>query len=97
MNSLPGTRRLWAFDFDGTLSRIVPDRNDARLHPECGNRLRYLLDSPGNRVAVVSSRALEDIVPRVPIPGLYVGGGSGLEWQLPGGNRARPGNPARTR
>jgi trehalose-phosphatase len=83
-------RFLWAFDFDGTLSRIVPDRNDARLLPECGNMLRYLLSSPWNRVAVISSRALDDIAPRVPVPGLYVGGGSGLEWQLPGGRRARP-------
>jgi trehalose 6-phosphate phosphatase len=87
-------RCLWIFDFDGTLSRIVPDRNDARLHPDCGNMLRYLLSSPWNRVAVISSRTLEDIAPRVPIPGLYVGGRSGLEWRLPGGNRTVPGRNA---
>ncbi|MBP2669456.1 MAG: superfamily hydrolase [Deltaproteobacteria bacterium] len=94
MNFLLAPRFLWTFDFDGTLSRIVPDRNDARLHPECGRMLRYLLSSPWNRVAVISSRALEDIAPRVPIPGLYVGGGSGLEWRLPGGGRTGPGSSA---
>ena len=94
MNFLLAPRFLWTFDFDGTLSRIVPDRNDARLHPECGNMLRYLLRSPWNRVAVISSRALDDIAPRVPIPGLYVGGGSGLDWQLAGGSRIGPGSDA---
>lgn len=94
MRYLPAPRILWVFDFDGTISRIVPDRHDARLDPECGNMLRDLLSSPWNRVAVISSRTLEDIVSRVSLPGLYIGGGSGLEWQLPGGNRTRPAGPA---
>lgn len=90
MNYVPRSRFLWVFDFDGTVSRIVPDRHDARLHPACGAMLRYLLGSPWNRVAVISSRALDDVAPRVPLPGLFLGGGSGLEWQLPGGIRTRP-------
>jgi trehalose 6-phosphate phosphatase len=79
------------FDFDGTLSPIVPDRNDARLHRECERMLRFLVRSTWNRVAVLSSRALDDIVSRVPVPGVFVGGSSGLEWRLPGGHRIGPG------
>jgi trehalose 6-phosphate phosphatase len=85
-----GWRRLWAFDFDGTISRIVPVRQETTLDGKCERMLRYLLSSPWNRVAVISSRALDDIVPRVPLPGLFVGGGSGLEWRLPEGARIGP-------
>lgn len=90
MSYILGRRRLWAFDFDGTISRIVPVRQEATLDGKCERMLRYLLSSPWNRVAVLSSRALDDIVPRVPLPGLFVGGGSGLEWRLPGGTRLGP-------
>lgn len=86
-----GRRSLWVFDFDGTLSPIVPDRNKARLHRECERMLRFLARSPWNRVAVLSSRALDDIVSRMPVPGVFVGGASGLEWRLPGGHRIGPG------
>jgi trehalose 6-phosphate phosphatase len=87
-----GPRSLWVFDFDGTLSPIVPDRNEARLHRECERMLRFLVRSPSNRVAVLSSRALDDIVSRVTVPGVFVGGASGLEWRLPGGHRIGPGS-----
>jgi trehalose-phosphatase len=86
-----GPRSLWVFDFDGTLSPIVPDRNEARLHRECERMLRFLVRSPWNRVAVLSSRTLNDIVSRVPVPGVFVGGASGMEWTLPGGHRIGPG------
>lgn len=92
MNRMPGRRSLWVFDFDGTLSPIVPDRNDARIHRGCERMLRVLARSPWNRVAVLSSRMLDDIVSRVPVPGIFVGGGSGLEWRLPGGHRIGPGS-----
>ncbi|MDP2658614.1 MAG: trehalose-phosphatase, partial [Candidatus Deferrimicrobium sp.] len=91
MNYVLGRRSLWVFDFDGTLSPIVPDRNEARLHRECERMLRFLARSPWNRVAVLSSRALDDIVSRVPVPGVFIGGASGLEWRLPGGHRIGPG------
>ena len=90
MNYMPGHRHLWVFDFDGTLSPIVPDRAEARLHRECERMLRFLARSPWNRVAVVSSRTLDDVVSRVPVPGVYIGGASGLEWRLPGGHRIEP-------
>jgi trehalose-phosphatase len=94
VNYVPGHRRLWVFDFDGTLSRIVPDRRDALLDPECEAMLRFLQGSPWNQVAVISSRTLDDLASRVPLPMLPIGGGSGLEWELPGGYRACPGRVA---
>jgi len=80
-------RRLWVFDFDGTLSPIVPDRDAAILHPAGRNLLRDLVDLPGDVVAVLSSRALSDLMFRVPLPKIYLGGGSGMEWKFPGGRR----------
>ena len=91
MNYMPGQSLLWVFDFDGTLSPIVPDRSVARLHRECERMLRFLVRSPWNRVAILSSRTLDDIVARVPVPGMFVGGAGGLEWKLPGGHRFGPG------
>jgi len=91
VNCIPSRRSLWVFDFDGTLSPIVADRNEARLHRECERMLRFLARRPWNRVAVLSSRALDDIVARVSVPGVFVGGASGLEWQFPEGHRIGPG------
>jgi trehalose 6-phosphate phosphatase len=89
-----GYRRLWTFDFDGTLSPIVPVRSEARLHPSCRSLLLDMAGSPDNLVAVLSSRSLDDLVSRVPVPGLFLGGGSGLEWRLPRGQRISPGREA---
>ncbi len=91
MNYTLGRRALWVFDFDGTLSPIVPDRNEARIHRECERALRFLARSPWNRVAVLSSRALDDVASRVAVPGIFIGGSSGLDWELPGGRRIGPG------
>ncbi len=94
MNGGRGYRRLWVFDFDGTLSPIVPVRTEARLHPGCRALLADLSRSPDILAAVLSSRSLDDLVSRVPVPGVFLGGGSGLEWRLPGGQRISPGREA---
>src|SRR3990170_2897083 len=94
MKRVIGIRRLWVFDFDGTLSPLVPDRTVARLHPASLALLKDLAADPRGRVAVLSSRTLEDIVPRVPVPQAYLGGGCGLEWRIPGGERIFPGKKA---
>jgi len=86
-----GRRRLFVFDFDGTLSPIVPVRTEARLHPACRTLLGELAAAPGLVPAVLSSRSLDDLVSRIPVPGLFLGGGSGLEWRLPRGQRIGPG------
>lgn len=79
--------RLWIFDFDGTLAPLVPDRDAARLDPSCLELLQDLAALPRQRTAILSSRRLEDLAGRVSVPGLLLGGGSGLEWQGPAGRR----------
>jgi trehalose 6-phosphate phosphatase len=97
VNRVRGRRSLWVFDFDGTLSTFVPERIEARLHRKCERMLRFLARSPGTRVAVLSSRTLDDVVSRVPVPGVFIGGASGLEWKLPGGHRIGPGAASEVR
>ena len=88
-----GIRSLWVFDFDGTLSPIVEDRHAARIHPMCRELLKGLARMPLHFVVVLSSREIEDLAKRVPLPRVILGGASGLEWRLPGGHRIRPGDP----
>jgi trehalose 6-phosphate phosphatase len=78
---------LWIFDFDGTLSPLVPDREKATIDPTCKELLQDLVGNPLYRVAVLSSRSLEDLTPRVQIPEVFLGGGSGAEWAIYGGHR----------
>lgn len=80
-------KRLWFFDFDGTLSPIVHERSDAFIHPTCKKLLEELVASPSERVAVLSSRLLDDLIPRVSVPGVFLGGGSGVEWVVEGKDR----------
>lgn len=79
--------RLWIFDFDGTISPIVPLKEHARLHPVLLIVMGELSAIPLQRVAVLSSRRLEDLIKRIPVSGVYLGGSSGIEWQFPNGNR----------
>ena len=79
------SQRLWIFSFDGTLTTPGADRTKARLHRLTRQLLEELAGTPGEQVAVLSSRSLEDLVSRIPIPGVYLGGGCGTEWHIPGG------------
>ncbi len=79
-------RWLWIFDFDGTLSPIVSERSAAVVDPSCRRLLSDLLRAR-QKVAVLSSRSLDDLYPRIGIPGVYAGGGMGVEWMLPAGER----------
>jgi trehalose 6-phosphate phosphatase len=86
MNGTP-FRRLWFFDFDGTLSPIVPERSEAMIHPACKNLLEELVLRPYECVAVLSSRLLDDLIHRIGVPGVFLGGGSGIEWFVEGRGR----------
>ncbi|WP_306535919.1 trehalose-phosphatase [Geobacter sp.] len=79
------SQRLWVFSFDGALTAPGADRTKARLHRLTRQLLEELAGTPGELVAVLSSRSLEDLVSRVPIPGVFLGGGCGTEWHIPGG------------
>jgi len=77
---------LWMFDFDGTLSWLVADRAAARMDSDCRDMLHKLAAVRDFHCAVISSRQLADVENRVDIPGIFLGGGSGLEWKLPDGS-----------
>jgi trehalose 6-phosphate phosphatase len=87
MPSIERIPRLWIYDFDGTLSPIVKERSAAAILPEAKETLIELVRFQGQHVAVLSSRMLGDLVPRVTVPGLYLGGGSGAEWLMPDGRK----------
>ncbi len=97
MNPDVGRRCLWIFDFDGTISPIVHDRNEARVHPACLEALAELSAGPAHQVAVLSSRSIDDLAPRVPLRDLVLAGASGLELRVPGGHRVHPGPQAELR
>jgi trehalose 6-phosphate phosphatase len=80
-------RTIWVCDFDGTLSPLVLERSAARILPEAEKTLTELSRLPRQQVAVLSSRMLDDLAPRIRVPGIYLGGGSGAEWLLPDGRR----------
>lgn len=82
-NASAGGRRLWIFDFDGTLSQLVEKRSAAILHPEAKRMLLDLKADPSNEVAILSSRNLNDLCERFAMSGMYLGGGSGTEWRTP--------------
>lgn len=80
-------KQLWVFDFDGTLSEIVPDRHEAVLDPLCRVMLERLIKRHESHVAILSSREIHDLAGRADIPGIYLGAACGLEWILPGGEK----------
>jgi trehalose 6-phosphate phosphatase len=81
-------KNLWVFDFDGTLSSIVFDRRAACLHPLCCTMLTQLAATEGFYTAILSSRTLDDLLPRINVKGLALGGNCGAEWLLPDGTRS---------
>jgi len=82
--------RLFLFlDFDGTLAPIVPEPSSARM-PEALKRILESLCARSDVVAaVITGRAVEDLVPRVGLPVIYAGNhgleihGRGLEYAAP--------------
>jgi len=99
MKPHPGRATLWLFDFDGTISEFVSRSAEAEIHPACRALLRDLAALSLQRVAILSSRSLDDLISRVDIPGVFLGGGSGMEWRRPTGERflADPNQAARLR
>src|SRR5690348_11637937 len=83
---------LVATDFDGTLSNIVPNPDEA--HPVEGAQaaLRDLAARTDFAVAIVSGRSLPDLLARCPVPGAWYLGGHGNEVLAPdrGGNGLAP-------
>lgn len=71
---------LYAFDFDGTLARISPDRGGVKLSQSIHEWLREL--AARAPCAIVSGRALSDLAQRVNGAVPYLIGNHGLESPL---------------
>jgi len=76
-------RILVASDFDGTLAPLAPTPDAAVILPAAREALSRLSDMPGVTVAVISSRALEDVAGKVGSERLTYGGNHGLEMKGP--------------
>jgi len=72
-----GQTTLYAFDFDGTLSRIVQDRYAAKLARSTRELLSALTAKAPT--AIVSGRALDDLRPRADGAATYLIGNHGME------------------
>ncbi|MBH0176563.1 MAG: trehalose-phosphatase [Nitrospira sp.] len=71
---------LYAFDFDGTLAKISPDRSGVKLSPSTHEWLHELASRAS--CTIVSGRALSDLTPRVNGAVPYLIGNHGLESPL---------------
>lgn len=77
LESLAFTRTLYAFDFDGTLARIVSDPAAARMSKKTASLLREL--SKVAIVGIVSGRSVRDLRSRLHFKPSYLVGNHGLE------------------
>ncbi len=80
MRSLVAGPLLYAFDFDGTLAPISPDRHAVKLSRPIGEWLKELAKRAP--CAVVSGRSLADLSPRINGTVPYVIGNHGIESPL---------------
>jgi trehalose 6-phosphate phosphatase len=71
---------LYAFDFDGTLARISPERRNVKLSPTTHEWLQELAKRAP--CAIVSGRALDDLRPRVNGAVPHLIGNHGVEGPL---------------
>jgi trehalose 6-phosphate phosphatase len=78
--AVAGRSVLYAFDFDGTLAGISPDRGNVTLSPAIYERLHELATRAP--CAIVSGRALSDLMPRVNGVVPYLIGNHGVESPL---------------
>jgi trehalose 6-phosphate phosphatase len=77
LEAMTFTRTLYAFDFDGTLSRIVSKPSEAKVSPKTARLMSALCGLVP--VAIVSGRGRDDLMARVPFSPQYLVGNHGLE------------------
>jgi len=82
IKSLSIVNTLYAFDYDGTLSKISTKIEDANL-PNSTYRLLSILSQQA-QVAIVSGRSISDLKKRVRLPNVYLIGNHGLEGVVKG-------------
>lgn len=70
-------------DYDGTLTPLVDNPQDADLSLESRELLRRLKDNTRCKIAITSGRKLEDLKKRVGLEGVMYVGNHGLEIEAP--------------
>lgn len=70
-------------DYDGTLTPIVQNPDNAFMPQKTKEILRCLLKNPCLRVAIISGRALKDIKNKIGLEGIIYAGNHGLEIDGP--------------
>jgi len=88
----PGARRTLLLDLDGTLAPIVRTPSRATVPPRTLEALRRLVKQ-GWTVAIVTGRPATEARRLVPVRGIKIFGGHGLEgsWSRRGSRRSNPG------
>ena len=81
---LHASQVLLLFDYDGTLTPLMPDPEQAILPPQVRNLLTALVSGGKYIAGVISGRSLEDVAAKVGIPGMIYAGNHGLEIKGPG-------------
>lgn len=79
LESLSFTDTLYAFDFDGTLAKIVRDPSAAKMSDTTRRLMAHL--SKLVPVAIISGRSIHDLEQRIPFKPKYLIGNHGLEVQ----------------
>jgi trehalose 6-phosphate phosphatase len=73
-------KKLWLFlDFDGTLSPIVSNPDDAYIDHEIKDILEKLKENPKISVGIISGRALDDLEKRINLNNIIYAGNHGME------------------
>lgn len=85
-----GQRLLLLFDYDGTLTPIVPHPRLARLHPAMRRTLLNLNKRTRIEVGIISGREIDDLKAMVGLRGIYYVGTSGLQLDLCGSRITHP-------
>lgn len=78
------------FDFDGTLSPIVSNPEEAAISEELKIKLKDIASHEKAEIAVISGRECTDLEQRVGLKGIYYSGDHGLTIKLPNGKLEKP-------
>lgn len=81
---LRASQVLLLFDYDGTLTPLMPTPDEADLPEQVRDRLATLAAGGKYIIGVISGRSLADVSAKVGIPGMIYAGNHGLEIQGPG-------------
>lgn len=81
---LPASQVLMLFDYDGTLTPLMSNPDEANLADQVRKSLTALVSGSKFTCGVISGRALEDVEAKVDVPGMIYAGNHGLEIRGPG-------------